>query len=137
ALRIDETSDSYILIKVRLVNSTLGVMDHSTCVNISWCLVAKQRRVNGLMNRLSVETKDGILRDLKAIYAANSKNMTNNTLKDAIFAVCANESQVRCLRARFCLVFRLTVASLLIRTHTDDELIDPIVRGSCLCPPFC
>lgn len=46
------------------------------------------------MNRLSFETKDGILRDLKSIYAGNSKNMTNNALKDAIFAACANESQV-------------------------------------------
>jgi nucleolar MIF4G domain-containing protein 1 len=52
-----------------------------------------RREVNGLMNRLSDQSKDATVRALKGVFEKNSTSITNNVLKDCIMSTCANPTQ--------------------------------------------
>lgn len=64
---IDETSDSYRSLR---------------------------RQVNGLLNRLSDQSKDGIVRSLKALYESNSLTVTSHVLNACVTSACSNSSQI-------------------------------------------
>lgn len=49
--------------------------------------------VNGLMNKLSEQTKDSIFISLQSMYSTHSINLMNEALKDYIFSICINDSQ--------------------------------------------
>jgi nucleolar MIF4G domain-containing protein 1 len=53
-----------------------------------------RRAINGLMNRLSSQTKDSVIRSLKDLYDANSTTIASTVLRDCIVKVCANETQM-------------------------------------------
>ena len=53
-----------------------------------------RRQINGLMNKLSDQSKDSIVRSLKSIFAANSVTVATHVLKDAIMAACSHPTQV-------------------------------------------
>ena len=52
-----------------------------------------RREVNGLMNRLSEQSRDTTVRALKGVFEKNSTTITNNVLKECIMATCANPTQ--------------------------------------------
>ncbi len=52
-----------------------------------------RRNVNGLMNRLSDQSKDATVRALKTLFDTNSHTITNNILKDCVMILCANPTQ--------------------------------------------
>lgn len=53
-----------------------------------------RRQVNGLMNRLSDQSKDSVARSLKGLYDANSVTVTSHVLNACIVAACSNASQI-------------------------------------------
>ena len=53
-----------------------------------------RRQINGLMNRLSDQTKDTVVRDLKGIFDKNSLTITCNVLKECIMGACSNPTQM-------------------------------------------
>lgn len=50
--------------------------------------------MNGLMNKLSDQTKDQIIRQIKSLFDNNSISATNLVLKDCIMAACSNSTQM-------------------------------------------
>ena len=50
--------------------------------------------MNGQLNRLSDQTKDGIIRTIKNIFDNNSISIANHVLKDCILAACGNQTQI-------------------------------------------
>jgi nucleolar MIF4G domain-containing protein 1 len=50
--------------------------------------------MNGLMNKLSDQSKDSIVRAIKTLFDKNSVTVATLVLKDAIFAACAHPTQV-------------------------------------------
>lgn len=55
---------------------------------------ALKRQINGLMNKLSDQSKDTIIRSIKALFDKNSVTVASLVLKDAILAACAHPTQV-------------------------------------------
>uniref|UniRef100_A0A7S3MET0 MI domain-containing protein n=1 Tax=Spumella elongata TaxID=89044 RepID=A0A7S3MET0_9STRA len=53
-----------------------------------------RRQLNGLMNKLSDQSKDSIIRAIKSIFDRNSVTVASLVLKDAILAACAHPTQV-------------------------------------------
>jgi len=53
-----------------------------------------RRQINGLMNKLSFQSKDTILRSLKQIFENNSIMICSIILKDTILLACSNTSQL-------------------------------------------
>jgi hypothetical protein len=53
-----------------------------------------RRQMNGLMNRLSDQSKDSVVRAVKTVFDANSLSVANTILKDCVMAACSNPSQV-------------------------------------------
>jgi nucleolar MIF4G domain-containing protein 1 len=49
--------------------------------------------MNGLMNKLSDQSKDSIIREIKGIFDNNSLTVTNLILKDCVMAACSNSTQ--------------------------------------------
>lgn len=82
-----ETSSKYIPPARR--QSLLTTVDES-----SESVKLLRRSMNGLMNKLSDQTKDTIVREIKKIFDKNSLSVTNVILKDCIMAACANSTQV-------------------------------------------
>lgn len=52
-----------------------------------------QRTMNGLLNRLSDQSKDAITRSMRNLFEANSLNVSNNILKSCMLSVCAKSDQ--------------------------------------------
>ena len=53
-----------------------------------------RRQMTGLMNRLSDQTKDQILRSIKAIFESNSASVVTHILRDCIMVACGNSTQI-------------------------------------------
>ena len=52
-----------------------------------------RRQVNGLMNKLSEQNRDSVVRSLKGIFDSNSHTITSNIVKDCVMASCGNPTQ--------------------------------------------
>lgn len=50
--------------------------------------------MNGLLNKLSDQSKDSIIRDIKGLFDNNSLTVTNLILKDCVMAACSNSTQI-------------------------------------------
>ncbi len=57
-------------------------------------VVLLKKTINGLLNKLSDQSKDSILREMKTLYSKNSHSILNLLVKDFILAVCSNPAQV-------------------------------------------
>jgi len=53
-----------------------------------------RKQINACMNRLSDQNKDNTVATLRKIFESNSSILSSFILKDALLAVCANETQV-------------------------------------------
>jgi len=53
-----------------------------------------RRQMTGLMNRLSDQTKDQILRSIKAVFESNSVSVVTHILRDCIMVACGNSTQI-------------------------------------------
>lgn len=53
-----------------------------------------RRQMNGLMNRLSDQTKDSILKSIKSLFDSNSATVVSHVLRDCIMCACANSTQL-------------------------------------------
>lgn len=53
-----------------------------------------RRQMNGLMNRLSDQSKDPILRSIKGLFDSNSVTVVSHVLRDCIMAGCTNSTQM-------------------------------------------
>ena len=53
-----------------------------------------RRQMNGLMNRLSEQTKDPVLRSIKSVFDSNSNTVVSHVLRDCIMSACANPTQM-------------------------------------------
>ena len=56
--------------------------------------VPLKRTINGLMNKLSEQSKDSVAKEMKRIYEANSVTIVNTIFKDCILAACSSRSQL-------------------------------------------
>ena len=57
-------------------------------------VVLLKKTINCLLNKLSDQSKDSILREIKTIYSKNSHSVLNLLIKDFVLAVCSNPAQV-------------------------------------------
>lgn len=57
-------------------------------------VVVLRRQLNGLMNKLSDQSKDTIIRSIKKIFDQNSVTVSSLVLKDTILAACSNPTQL-------------------------------------------
>lgn len=53
-----------------------------------------RKQMNGLMNRLTEQSRDSILRSMKGIFDSNSTSVCCTVLKDLIMSACANPTQM-------------------------------------------
>ena len=53
-----------------------------------------KRTINGLMNKLSEQSKDSVAKEMKRIYETNSVTVVNTIFKDCILAACSSKSQL-------------------------------------------
>eukprot|EP00428_Durinskia_dybowskii_P079997 CAMPEP_0170432968 /NCGR_PEP_ID=MMETSP0117_2-20130122/42244_1 /TAXON_ID=400756 /ORGANISM="Durinskia baltica, Strain CSIRO CS-38" /LENGTH=933 /DNA_ID=CAMNT_0010692679 /DNA_START=51 /DNA_END=2853 /DNA_ORIENTATION=- len=53
-----------------------------------------RRQLNSLMNKLSEQSKDSIVRSIKTLFDQNSVTVATLVLKDAIFSACSHPTQV-------------------------------------------
>ncbi len=53
-----------------------------------------KKTINSLLNKLSDQSKDSILREIKTIYSKNSHSILNLLIKDFVLVVCSNPAQV-------------------------------------------
>lgn len=67
---------------------------HVTVDENSETYKALRRQINGLLNRLSEQTKDSITRSLKAVYEGNSVTITSHALNSCVTNACSNSSQI-------------------------------------------
>ena len=52
-----------------------------------------RRQVTGLLNRLSDQTRDSVVRGIKGVFDANSTSVVSGVLKDCVMGVCKNPAQ--------------------------------------------
>jgi len=52
-----------------------------------------RRQVTGLLNRLSEQTRDSVVRGLKGVFDSNSTSIASNVLKDCVMGLCNNPAQ--------------------------------------------
>eukprot|EP01038_Epipyxis_sp_PR26KG_P011747 gene11747-15719_t len=57
-------------------------------------VVTVRRQMNGLMNKLSDQSKDSIVRSIKTLFDKNSTSICNLVLKDCIMSACGNTTQL-------------------------------------------
>lgn len=83
-----EVAGKYIPPNRRSITITTVVDEQSEAVKVL------RRLMNGQMNRLSDQTKDTVIRNMKDIFDKNSTTISTILLKDCILAACGNETQI-------------------------------------------
>ena len=88
-----KTADHSVLVTTKYV-APAKRSNHQVVDESSDAVKMVRRQMNGLLNRLSDQSKDSILRSMKDIFASNSVTIVSHVLRDCIMAACANPTQL-------------------------------------------
>lgn len=94
-------------------------------------MILLRRQINGLMNRLSDQSKDSILKGLQSIFNSNSIILSNQVLKESIIGICNNSTQ---LLTSLIPIYASTIAALHFTVGIEvgafivESIVDLVIR---------